>query len=197
MTSLNRQTASHALYGVAAHTEKLSTLRSELAGHAREQFWSTAEGLNMLDGFIKESVPMSPMDASMPSLLSMTRVVHVQLLTSAQSPAAARRSRLSRSPTAPRSTPVTGPACLNKLCGKTPKTSPNPTASIPSASPGMAKNHHLNSPKYPKLGQCGDSGVRRGKSSSHAIFTLSKNRCRYHHHPPLSLIIPAVNTSKS
>lgn len=55
---------SYAIHDLYSHPEYLSTLREELLSPAYDEFTKTAEGLPLLDSFLKESARLSAFESS-------------------------------------------------------------------------------------------------------------------------------------
>ena len=62
--SVTIQTATYAVYALCRHPKALEPLRDELESSEYSTFVETAQGLPLLDSFIKESARMSPADSS-------------------------------------------------------------------------------------------------------------------------------------
>lgn len=58
------KTITYAVYDLCLHPEYIEPLREEIEGPKYIEFSKTAEGLPLLDSFIKESARLTPVEAS-------------------------------------------------------------------------------------------------------------------------------------
>lgn len=67
------KTITYAVYDLCLHPEYIEALRDEIESSEYIEFSNTAQGLPLLDSFIKESARLTPVEASKSQIQSVTR----------------------------------------------------------------------------------------------------------------------------